>query len=77
MPGTGVVQSPLFIGDSGARWSIYGAERAQTAAMGRKCAGRENGSDRPNPSPSGAVSCVHKEMVKRLFATGCRILSGT
>src|SRR5438105_15261706 len=28
-------RDPLFIAESGPRWSIYGAERAQTAAIGR------------------------------------------
>lgn len=56
-----------------AGWSIYGAERAQTGAIRGKHARRENGSNKPKLSPPIADSCAHNAMVKRLFATGCRI----
>ena len=44
-------------------WSIYGAERAQTAAPRRKDSGRGDGLDKPNPLPSTADSCVNNETV--------------
>src|SRR5581483_11136851 len=46
-------------------WSTCGAERAQTVATGGKSLSPENGSNKPKPLPSVAVSCVHKYMVRR------------
>ena len=44
---------------------ICGAERAQTAAIRRKCGSGRNVLDKPNPSPPVANSCAHNEMVRR------------
>jgi hypothetical protein len=38
-------------------WSIYGAERAQPVATGRKWDSRANGSNKPKPLPLVATSC--------------------
>jgi hypothetical protein len=62
--GRRAVEIPLS-SESGPRWSIYGAKRAQTAAIGRSSAGPENGSDKPIPPRTVALSCVHNEMVRR------------
>jgi hypothetical protein len=54
-------------------WSIYGAEGSQPGATGGKWDGAENGSNKPKPLPSVAVSCVHNHMVRRRIATACRL----
>jgi hypothetical protein len=56
-------------------WSIYGAERAQTLAIGAESSSRENGSAKRNPPPPIADSCEHNAMeAERLpwAATRCR-----
>ena len=49
------------------RWSIYGAERAQTAAIRRKRGTLESRLEAPDPLRSVAASCAHNEMVRRRF----------
>jgi hypothetical protein len=46
-------------------WSIYGAERAQPMATGRKWDGRENGSNARKPLPWVATGCRSGRMVRR------------
>jgi two-component system, OmpR family, sensor histidine kinase VanS len=41
-------------------WSICGGERAQTAAIYRKCARGENRFDKPNTLPSPPMRCAHQ-----------------
>jgi hypothetical protein len=48
-------------------WSINGAERSQTVATGGKADRPQNGSNKPEPSPTLANSCAHNEMVRRGF----------
>src|SRR5712691_2708205 len=61
------------VGSTGEGWSIYGAKRAQPLATGGKCDGLDNGSNKPIRNRWQATATVSQRMVKRLFATGCRI----
>ena len=47
------------------RWSLYGAQRSQPVAIGRKCDSRENGSDSRKPLPWVATSFRGPKMVRR------------
>jgi hypothetical protein len=46
-------------------WSIYGAERAQMAAIRGESDGQQNRSNKPRSWPRVAISCAHNEMVRR------------
>jgi hypothetical protein len=46
-------------------WSIYGAERAQPVATGRKWDESENASNKPKPLPWVATGCRSERMVRR------------
>ena len=48
-----------------AAWSLYGAQRSQLVATGRKWEGVENGSDKRKPLPWVATRCLSRSMVRR------------
>jgi hypothetical protein len=47
-------------------WSLYGAERSQPAATGRKSDGGKNGPNRRKPLPWVATGCLRCSMVRRV-----------
>jgi hypothetical protein len=55
-------------------WSIYGAQRAQPVATGRKWEGPENGSNKPIGKRWQPTATVSERMVKSTFATACHQL---
>jgi hypothetical protein len=46
-------------------WSLYGAQRSQLVATGRKWEGAENGSLKRKPLPRVATRCLSRSMVRR------------
>jgi hypothetical protein len=50
-------------------WSIYGAQRAQPVATGRKWQCSENGSNKPIGNRWQPTATVPERMVKSMFAT--------
>ena len=56
---------PSIASTDDAVWSIYGAERGQPVASGRKSKGRKNGSNKPKPLPPIATGCRSGRMVRR------------
>jgi hypothetical protein len=51
-------------------WSLYGAQRSQLVATGRKWEGAENGSDKRKPLPWVATRCLRRSMVRNAMKEG-------
>ena len=57
--------APRDKGSAVRAWSVYGAQRAQSAATGNKWSVREIPENKPNPLPWVATGCRRRQMVRR------------